>query len=313
MSQEHWESYSRGGALVSCPLGLEPGYTREVRDTWVAFFSSLPDGARILDIGTGNGAIALIALETAAALGRSCSIDGIDLAQIDPVRYVKDGARLFKDVRFHAGVSAEALPFESESFDAVCGQYALEYTDCGRSLAEMFRVLRPGGRGQFILHHRDSIVVENAEESLRHAAVVLDETKVFRLFRRYAEAERASPNSATKQWQEIVAAGEFLQRKARESRNSMLLAMTLDSLRRLFDQRASVSPATLERAVEAMEAELRASVRRLQDLAGAAQSQEDIAELVRMAEATGFCAIGFRPQLHAGDKLVGWRLNFTKA
>jgi ubiquinone/menaquinone biosynthesis C-methylase UbiE len=313
MSQEHWESYYRGGALASCPLGLEPNYTREVRDLWVAFFSSLPDGARILDIGTGNGAIALIAVETAAALGRSYAVDGVDVAQIDPARYVKDGARLFKDVRFHAGVSAEALPFEPGSFDAVSGQYALEWTDCSRSLAETFRVLKSGGRAQFILHHRDSIIVENAAESLRHAAVVLDETKVFRLFRRYVEAERASPRSATKQWQEIVAAGEFLQRKARESRSSMLLAMTLDSLRHLFEQRGNASPAALERAVEGMEAELRASVRRLQDVVAAAKSQEDIAELVRVAEATGFGAIGFGPQLHSGDKLVGWRLNLDKA
>ncbi len=215
MNLEHWESYYRGGALVSCPMGLEPGYTGEVRDAWVTFFATLPDGARVLDIGTGNGAVALIAKETAATLGRSFEIHGVDLAQVDPVRHVPNGATLLAGIEFHPGVPAEQLPFEANGFDAVSGQYALEYTQRDRALAEIFRVLKPGGRGQFLLHHRDSVIVRNADESLHHAALVLDDTKVFRLLRRYLEAERDTPKTAVGPWQELVAAGNRLQAEAR--------------------------------------------------------------------------------------------------
>ena len=39
----------------------------------------------------------------------------------------------------------ESLPFDSESFDAVAATGVLEYADVHRALAELARVLRPGG------------------------------------------------------------------------------------------------------------------------------------------------------------------------
>ena len=87
LSLEQWETYYRGGAISTCPTARDGGYDLEVREAWVEFFTPLPDGARILDIGTGNGVVPLIAADTAAALGRRWEIHGADLAQIDPPRH----------------------------------------------------------------------------------------------------------------------------------------------------------------------------------------------------------------------------------
>ena len=57
MSVEHWETYYRGGGLVTCPTGPDGNYSLEIRDAWVEFYTDVPDGARVLDVGTGNGAI----------------------------------------------------------------------------------------------------------------------------------------------------------------------------------------------------------------------------------------------------------------
>lgn len=312
MSLEHWESYYREGAAVSCPLGIEPGYTLEVRDSWLQLFAALPGQARILDIGTGNGPVPVIAREAATALGRDFEIHGLDLARIDPHRFLKEAARLLAGVQFHAEVAAESLPFESGSFDAVTGQFALEHMDVERVLAEVARVLKPGGRAQFILQHRDSIIAETAEESLRHASIVLDETKVFRKLARYLEAERTAPRSAPEAWQEIVAAGQRLQQEAATARNSMLLMSNLEFLRLLFDRRKTASLPELQRIVERMEADLRASVRRLQDMVAVAQSAEDIARLVAIAEGLGFGDVHFEAQLFDARHLVGWRLEMTR-
>ena len=52
------------------------------------------------------------------------------------------------NVSLHRG-NAEHLPYASSSFDAVYGSSVLHHLDLERSLAETFRVLRPGGRCVF--------------------------------------------------------------------------------------------------------------------------------------------------------------------
>ena len=313
MSLEHWESYYREGAAVSCPLSIEPGYTLEVRDAWVEFFSALPEGARIVDIGTGNAPVPVIAREVSEALGLGLEIHGLDLARIDPPRYLKGPAERLEGIRFHPEVAAESLPFEDATVDAVTGQFALEHTDLPRTLGEAARVLRPGGRAQFVLQHRDSIIVQNAEEGLRQASLVLDETKVFRKLMRYVEAERTAPRSAIPTWQEVVAAGQRLQAEAQQAKSSLLIAGTLDFLSQLFDRRRTLDLSALERRVATMETDLRTSVRRLQDIASAALSAEDVAALVRTAEASGFSDIRYQAQLFDREHLVGWRLAMRRA
>ncbi|MEX1993971.1 MAG: class I SAM-dependent methyltransferase [Steroidobacteraceae bacterium] len=229
-SLRHWETYYRGGALASCPLGSYAHYTLELRDAWVEFFSALPDGARVLDIGTGNGAIALIASQAAAALAKRFEIHGTDLARIDPVRDVADGVHLFAGIRFHAGIATESLPFESASFDAVSGQYALEYTAVDRTLAEIHRVLKPGGGAQFVLHHVDSIVARNARESLAHSALVLEDTNILRRLRRHLEAERRSPAVARKTRADLAAALQTLVHAAGQTSNPLTLNVTIDAV-----------------------------------------------------------------------------------
>lgn len=312
MDLQHWESYYRSGRLVSCPVGPEPRYTGEVRDAWVEFFSSLADGARVLDIATGNGAVALLAKDTAAALGRSFEIHGVDLARIDPPRHVPNGQTLLAGILFHPGVPAESLPFEADSVDAVCGQYALEYTDVPRALAEAFRILRPAGRCQFILHHSDSVIVRNAHGSLTDAGYVLDESKVLRKFRRFCELERETPSKVQTAWRDLAALAAELKLKTEASPGSLVLAYCNDALRGMFEQRRLLSYGQLLTALDGAEREMRAQVRRLQDLVGAAQTGQDIEAVGQAARTAGFCGAVHGPQLHGGDHLVGWRLNFAK-
>lgn len=311
-SLRHWEAYYRGGALASCPLRPDAGYSQELRDVWVEFFSALPDGARILDVGTGNGAIALIAAQAAAAAAMRFEIHGTDLAQIDPARDVPEGARLFAGIRFHPQVATESLPFESGSFDGVSGQYSLEYTKVDRALHEIHRVLKPGGRAQFILHHADSVVARNARESLAHTALVLQDTKVLRKLRRFADAEQRSSPAMRGARNDLNEALGILDVAAARSRNALTLHVALDAVHKLLDARRSLSVAALGREIDRFESELRAAGRRLEDLLRCGQTQEDMQRIAVLAAAEGFEMRELNPQFHAASNLVGWRLRLAR-
>jgi SAM-dependent methyltransferase len=309
MSVGHWEDYYRGGAIATCPMGPSSNYTLELRDLWVDFFRSLPDGARILDVGTGNGAVTLFAKEAAALAGHSFQIHGADLAIIDPVGNVPDGATLFTGVTFHPGMATEHLAFEPASFDAVTGQYALEYTRPDAALAQVFRVLRPGGRALFVLHHCDSALLRNAAESLAQGDLVLNETRIFGKLKALGAAARRSVPAARAAASELAGAAARLQDAMAGSASPHLVRVVLDAVMKLSQLRSQLSPAHFEREVDGVERDVRASLRRLRDLQASALSRERLDALACVARAAGFECDSVEEQLHAGSAIVGWKVH----
>jgi ubiquinone/menaquinone biosynthesis C-methylase UbiE len=101
-------------------------------------FTGVKDGARVLDVGTGTGALA-------AALVKSGP--GMQVVGIDPsagfIAYAQ------KDIgpraRFEVG-DAQALKFTDGSFDAAMALLVMNFVpDHGKAALEMRRVTRPGG------------------------------------------------------------------------------------------------------------------------------------------------------------------------
>jgi ubiquinone/menaquinone biosynthesis C-methylase UbiE len=308
---KHWETYYRGGALATFPTGPGGTYDQELREAWTGFFGDLPDGARILDVGTGNGAVALIARETATELGRRWEIEATDKAQIDPHQHVPDGQRLLQGVRFHAGVGTEELPFDDAHFDAVSGHYALEYMDVGAALAEIHRVLKPGGRAQFILHHADSLLTRSANVSLREGELVLRETKVYRRLAKLVALGQVAPAVAERAAADLRVAIRTLKNalaSAQQAGGGRILKVTLDAVQKLLSARTSMRPEQVEREVGHAENEMRAAVRRLNDLVAHALDEGAMTTLERQAADAGFSVIERAPQYRAGAHLVGWRL-----
>jgi SAM-dependent methyltransferase len=101
-------------------------------------------GARVLDVATGTG---LVAVEAALRAGPHGSVLATDfLTPWEP--YVRETASAAKmtNVTF-AAMPAEALDLPDASFDVVYCQFGLMFVaEPVRALREMRRVLRPGGR-----------------------------------------------------------------------------------------------------------------------------------------------------------------------
>jgi arsenite methyltransferase len=100
----------------------------------------LEEGARVLDIGCGTGRLARWIGERLAPKGSVVGIDPLE----ERIRIARSHGGV---VRFEVG-QAEALgAFEDASFDAVCMSSVLHWvSDKAKALAEIRRVLRPGGR-----------------------------------------------------------------------------------------------------------------------------------------------------------------------
>lgn len=100
-------------------------------------------GDRVLDVACGTGIVARRLAETVGADG---NVTGIDITPpmlaVARARSEQEGL----DITWVEG-AAEALPFPDESFDLVVSQAALMFfADPQKALAEMHRVLVPGGR-----------------------------------------------------------------------------------------------------------------------------------------------------------------------
>lgn len=310
MSVSHWETYYRGGSLVSCPTGAGPNYTHEVRDAWEKFFGTLADDSRVLDLGCGNGPIALIAKETAEKSGKCFRIDAVDLAAIDPVNDVSDGARLFDGIEFHPLVSTENLPFPDKVMHAVSGQYILEYTEIGKTLAEVARVLTPGGRCQFIIHHAESIIVRNARESLAQATL-FDELKLLRHFDRFADAMNRGSRSSAKERNTIVSLVAEMQRHAAESTNALFIDYVINAVGTLMQLQAAGRRGDVVIARRQLDRDIRNWRDRLGDLVGGAKSRDEIESIASIARDCGFESLEWQEQMQRQSDLVGWRLNLA--
>jgi len=100
-------------------------------------------GDRVLDVATGTGDLAF---ELARRVGPRGEVVGADFAR-EMLARARDKARDAElGVRFEWGNALE-LPYPEDGFDAATvGFGARNFSDLDRGLAEMVRVVRPGGR-----------------------------------------------------------------------------------------------------------------------------------------------------------------------
>lgn len=124
--------------LASIRTSLNPARLEYLQGVSAEFGLNLA-GLRVLDVGCGGGLLA----EELARLG--CIVSGVDPAPGSIATAQRHAATSGLTIAYRVG-QGEALPYPAASFDLVTCVDVLEHVaDVGLVLAEIARVLRPGG------------------------------------------------------------------------------------------------------------------------------------------------------------------------
>lgn len=135
-----WEAHA-GWWQQGFSEGADPEYVEQILPLSA---DALAGAGDVLDIGTGEGQIARLAMARGAR-----RVVGIDPTPAQIVEALRRGGG-----PSYARAGAAALPFASGSFDAAVACLVFEHiTDVDTAIAEVARVLRPGGRFALFLNH----------------------------------------------------------------------------------------------------------------------------------------------------------------
>jgi arsenite methyltransferase len=151
------------GASASRRLGYPEALTDRLPERLLASFAgvgcpfhgeAIRPGDRVLDLGAGAGHDSLIARRLVGDEGRVIALD-LTAAMTRKLR--REAAQAGVDGLLVVQGSAEQLPLPEASIDSITSNGMLNLVpDKRRAVAEMFRVLRPGGRLQLadVVIHR---------------------------------------------------------------------------------------------------------------------------------------------------------------
>lgn len=136
-----WERHAHWW-IEGFTAGADPEYEEQILPLAA---SELAGARRILDVGCGDGQLSRLA----ATLDTVGSVVGIDPTRNQIVVAADRGGG-----PEYVRAGADRLPFAASSFDAVIACLVFEHIDAvDEAIAEVARVLQPGGRFCFFLNH----------------------------------------------------------------------------------------------------------------------------------------------------------------
>lgn len=200
-------------------------------------------GLRVLEIGCGLGT------DGAQFAQAGADYTGVDLTEA-AVDLARKRFELFGLKGKFRTADAENLDFADESFDLVYSHGVLHHTpDTARSVREVHRVLRKGGRAVVMLYHRDSYNYRINIGVLRRAGAHLLKSEaglklVHRLTGEPVDSLREHARSIKADAASYLAPGEFLSQNTDGAGNPLARVYSRKEARELFKDFADVRLAT---------------------------------------------------------------------
>lgn len=275
---DFWEKNAgadSGGCLPQRWAAIEDAQ----RNAWRAFIADLPEGARVLDLATGDGRV----LGWMRAKRGELELIGVDLAPTLPVAP--------QGTQTRGGIAMEDLPFGEGEFAAIVSQFGFEYGDITRTAAEIARVLAPGGKVGLMVHRGDGPILEH--NLTRRAAIdwVLDEQRLGTIMGTALNSPQGGPQAAA---QVAAAIGMLGARKFGETTPAWEIP---EAMRRAVVMGAAAGVDSIATTIQEIETRARNEIGRITSLARACG----------IADQRDVIAVAFKTQelqLRSEDKII---------
>ena len=147
MSKQRQQQFFNGafGENTRRSVGKFYSITKAVHSFYCEYLCAHVAGKRILEYGCGNGSLAFFIGQQGAR-----EVIDIDISEVGIEQAIQQAHELKLDNVTFSVMDAEAMDFEDNSFDVICGSGILHHLDVKVALSEIARVLAPDGRAIFI-------------------------------------------------------------------------------------------------------------------------------------------------------------------
>jgi ubiquinone/menaquinone biosynthesis C-methylase UbiE len=298
---QHWSEYWSRGCLTSLPQDFAANYDGELAAFWKGHFRAAPAAGSLIDLCTGNGAIALLAAEFARTEGLDLDITAVDAATIRPdliAGRFPDQARLLENIRFISDCRIEDLDLEAD-YDLATSQYGLEYCAHEATAVRVARLLRPGGQLVLVCHSAGSDIMAFMQRE-RDDYQLLEDQAYFETLHAFLDGKSQHVAFVTR----LRAVQGALEPRYRAA-ESALLRSVLEALGGILAMSAEHLQES-RRHLEAYYWQLRHGMERLQDMLRVNQALAEDPGWIRVFETAGLVLqdsgeIRYRAQHKAGD------------
>ncbi|MFK8053820.1 MAG: methyltransferase domain-containing protein [Woeseiaceae bacterium] len=315
LSPEDWSKYWRQPVITTFSQQFAENYDLEIQAYWDERFADVKDGGHIIDLATGNGAVALLAAHYAQEHGRDFSITGIDYADIQPSSDLASRPSvlpLLSSIRFLSNTNIESTGLAAGSASAIVSQFGFEYAEPEAAVAEAYRLLAPGGRISLIMHHVASGVLKETDEGLAQMQYMMRKE---RLDERVEAVIRSTASVAKTKAarQKLEATKKRLLARASKSEPNGFIQSVAPSFLHALEGMPDATITERLRFVEKMRVEVRAYQERMADLKSAAMDQRAFAALQASLASCGFSDITDGVLRYGKSQvLTGWTLDAKK-